>query len=521
MLPHWRGVVVEGVHRRGNRVIIRARGAARSAVCPRCGRESARVHSRYERWVDDAALAGRPTLLRLRVRRFFCDNDRCRARTFVEQIRGLTSRHARRSPLLRGMLEEIGLALAGRAGARLAETLGMPVSRSTLLRLVRALPDPRMDPVSVLGVDDFAVRRGHVYGTVLIDVDTHRPVDVLPDRTAATFGAWLRAHPGPRVICRDRAGGYAEAAADAVPLADQVADRWHLWHNLAEHVEKTVAGHRKCLAISADPEHSDRAGDMPSASPDRAGEGRLARRARERFTAVHALHSQGLSALAITRELGLARGTVRRFLRAATVEEVVAVGCDGRPSILDPFKPYLHDRWQDGEQSAAQLFAEIRELGYPGCYTTVRAYLQPFRASTTGPPVRLGPPKVREVTAWLLRHPDSRTSDEQLRLKQVLATCSHLAATARHVSRFGQMITTGDRTTLDQWISDVQASDLPHLHSFANGLSRDHAAVRNGLTMPYSSGPVEGAVNRIKMIKRQMYGRAKFDLLRKRILLTT
>lgn len=365
------------------------------------------------------------------------------------------------------------------------------------------------------------MRRGHVYGTVLIDVDTHRPVDVLPDRTAATFAGWLRAHPGSRVICRDRAGGYAEAAADAVPLAAQVADRWHLWHNLAEHVEKTVAGHRKCLAVSSDSHRSEPGAALPAASSAGPGEGKLVRRGRERFAAVQALHSQGLSALAITRELGLARGTVRRFLRAATVEEVVAVGRDGRPSILDPFKQYLHDRWQDGEQSAAQLFAEIRERGYPGCYTTVRSYLQPFRASPTGPPVRLGPPKVREVTAWLLRHPDSRSTEQQLRLKQVLANCAHLAATARHVSSFGEMIATRNGATLEQWISDVQASELPHLHSFARGLSRDHAAVHNALTMPYSSGPVEGAVNRIKMIKRQMYGRAKFDLLRKRILLTT
>jgi transposase len=215
----------------------------------------------------------------------------------------------------------------------------------------------------------------------------------------------------------------------------------------------------------------------------------------------------------------LSRGTVRRFVRANSVDDVLAIGRDGRPSTLDPFKHYLHERWQDGTQSAAQLFAEIRALGYPGCYSTVRTYLQPFRDSVTGPPIVLGPPKVREVTTWLLRHPDNRSTEQQLRLKQVLANCAHLAATAKHVSTFGEMITTRTGNGLDDWITDVQASDLPHLHSFAAGLHRDRIAVRNGLTLRYSSGPVEGNVNRIKMIKRQMYGRAKFDLLRKRILL--
>jgi transposase len=498
----------------GSRVIIRGHAGSGPAVCPRCNCPAERVHSRYERWLDDAAIGGRPTLIRLRVRRLFCDNEKCDARTFAEQVPGLTVPYGRRSPVLRAMLEAVGLALAGRAGARLAEVLGLPVSRSTLLRLVRALPEPQTGSVAVLGVDDFALRRRHVYGTVLVDLSTHRPVDVLPDRLADTFAAWLRAHPGSRVICRDRAGAYADGAATGAPQADQVADRWHLWHNLAEHVEKTVARHRECLTA---PEGSPIEAAAPVAAD--AAEGRLLQRARHRYEAVQALRSQGLSVMAITRELGLARGTVRRFARATSVEDVLAVARDGRPSILDPFKQHLHQRWQEGIHSAAQLCAEIRALGYPGCYTTVRAYLQPFRTVATVPPVLLGPPKVRQVTAWMLHHPDNRTADEQIRLKQVLANCTHLAATARHVSAFGEMISSlhGDR--LDNWISQVRADDLPHLHSFAAGLQQDRTAVLNGLTLHYSSGPVEGTVNRIKMIKRQMYGRAKFDLLRKRILI--
>jgi transposase len=521
-------VVIEGVEEVGGSVRIWAHPRAVHACCPGCGGESARVHSRYDRTLADAAVAGRRVEIRLRVRRFFCDGQGCRVRTFAEQVTGLTARYARRTVLLRGMLESIGLALAGRAGARLATALGLPATRNTVLRLIRALPDPQIGTVTVLGVDDFALRRGHVYGTVLVDIDTRRPIDLLADREADTFAAWLGEHPGTEVVCRDRAGAYAQGARTGAPEAIQVADRWHLWHNLAEHVEKTAAAHHGCLCQRDDiapevPIESDSAVDLAEAAAlaqvQRRENSALVARTKARYEAVHALKADGKGIKTIMRELGLAKETVRRFYRADSVEDLLAKPRAGRPSLLDSYKPYLHERWNAGITKASTLYREIAEQGYRGSQGTVAAYLAPFRELGAAPPPKPAVPKVRQITSWMLRHPEDLDTDKQLQLKQVLASCSHLDATATHVATFAEILTGRHGDRLDSWMAAVDAADLPHLHRFVTGLRRDYQAVRNGLTLPHSSGSVEGNVNRIKMIKRQMYGRANFDLLRKRILL--
>ncbi|MGH3859567.1 ISL3 family transposase, partial [Actinokineospora sp.] len=246
LFPHLAGVVIERVEQAAGGVLMWVSSTASEVACHACGHSASRVHSRYDRRLADAPIAGRTVVLRVRVRRFFCDSTECAVRTFTEQPAGVATRHARRTPLSRAMLTSIGVALAGRAGARLAAVLGLSVSRNTLLRLLQGLPEEPIGEITALGVDDFAIRKGQTYATILINLATHQPIDVLPDREADTLVEWLKAHPEIQFIARDRAGAYAEASTRGAPQATQCADRWHLWKNLGEAVEKTVIAHRTC-----------------------------------------------------------------------------------------------------------------------------------------------------------------------------------------------------------------------------------------------------------------------------------
>ncbi|MBT0774141.1 ISL3 family transposase [Kineosporia sp. J2-2] len=499
------------------------------ACCPACGTVSRQRHGQYRRALNDVTVSGRRTVIDLVVRRFRCAQDGCRQRTFSEQIAGLTERFARRTPRLRQVLERLMLVAAGRPAARLTQALAFPVSANTLLRLLRRRPTPqRARAPRVLGVDDFALRKGHVYGTILLDMETGERVDVLPDRTAKTLTAWLRAHPGAEIVCRDRGGAYAEAVRTAAPNAVQVADRFHVWRNLCDAVEKCVVLHRDCLPVPAD-ELTGGPAPKPaslSAPAEHVLEKRVsaewdsvrASTRRQRHAEVHGLREKGVGISAIAEALGLDRKTVRRYAHAATPEDMVSDRAGQRSSRIDPFLPYLHDRWNAGCTDGARLFAEIRDRGYTGSQRTLRRHLQAVRASGKPAPTIKKQLSVRRATILLTSHPTHLDENAALRRKGLLGRCPELDTVAACVAAFATMMADLDGHRLPAWLDQAHATGLQPLRSLVNGIRQDLAAVTAGLTLHWNSGRVEGNVNRIKRIKRDGYGRASFDLLRHQIL---
>jgi len=474
LFPHLRGLYVEQVQPAGTGVVMQAHSRAAGAACPVCGAWSSRVHSGYVRTVQDGPAGGRPVVIRLVVRRFFCRNPACPSVTFAEQVDGLTGRYLRRSLPLLGLLAQVGLALAGRAGARLAAALGAAAHRTTLLRLVAAVPEPAIGAApQILGVDDFALRKGRVYGTVLVDIATGKAINLLPDREADTLEAWLKAHTGAQVICRDRAGAYAEGARDGAPDAIQVADRWHLWHNLGEYAEKAVAAHRGCLTRPAStPEDGSGGPASPGqATPPAEPEGlhdvcgrerRLVARTRDRHAAVHGLLAAGHSERAAAQILSLSRGTVHRFAGAASAEELLA-RATSRESKLDRYKPYLRQRWNEGITTATVLHAELQAKGWQGSVQAVERYVRPFRAMTAAPPPAPVIPKTRQITRWLLSRPATLTDDEQAQLAGIQDRCPHLNALAAHVRSFAEMMTRRQgQQELEGWLTGPKPATSPN-----------------------------------------------------------
>jgi len=517
LLPCLAAAAVDRAVISGDLVSIWVRASADGAACPGCGTWCAKVRGRYWRRLRDTAAGGRRVVIWLLVRLLRCGSPDCAKGSFAEQPAGLAVPYARKTPLLAGQLGAVAAALAGRAGSRLARAvLAVQVSRDTLIRLLMAVPDPPAGAVRVLGADDFSLRKGRTYATVLVDMETGAPVDVLPDREAATLEAWLKEHPGVRVICRDRAGAYAQAAAAGAPDAAQVADRWHLWHNLCEYAGKAAARHQDCLAEPAPGACSHPGQDQDQDRGQAAGD--LETVIRERHAAVRELRSAGADLAGAAAALGLGIQVTGRYWRAATARDLLAAARSA-PG-LDPWKPYLRQRWDQGATSISALHKEITAAGYAGSYSTAYGYASLFRLAA--PPAPPAPPAARQVAGWILTDPARLDPDGAAALAAIRSRCPELDALAGHVTEFAKILTGLHGTRLAAWLDDVDTGPArTELRSFTRGIRRDYHAVLNGLTLPWNSGPVEGLNTRTKLIERQMYGRAGFPLLRKRILLNS
>jgi transposase len=503
--------------------------------CPLCHVAARRLHSRYERTLADLPWAGWTVRLELGVRKLFCDNPDCGRRIFTERLPGVVAPWARRTLRLGKRLTTVAVALGGSAGARLSRDLGIPASRNTLLRLIRAAPLPVCPTPTVLGVDDWAFRKGHRYGTVLIDLERRQRVTLLPDREADTLATWLEEHPGVEIVARDRAGAYAEGARRGAPQAEQVADRFHLVQNLAAVLETVFTAHVADLrtveqaTLDADLGPAVRPGPSHREAPKQAKADERRERRLAKYQQVWILHRDGWTGEAIARHLGLSRRTVVRYLRQETFPERRERSDAGR-SRLDHWKPIVLERWNAGCRNSRRLFHEIQRQGYRGSYPTLARYTQRLRQAQEGAVRRRGSlppvadphrqPLTPRTAAWLvLRHADHRDATDAEQLSRLRTQHAALTEAIILAEEFVALIRERQAERFDPWLAQARDSALLAFRNFARKIDSDYDAVRGAVTSPWSTGQVEGQINRLKMIKRQMFGRASFDLLNRRFIL--
>lgn len=507
------------------------------SVCPLCGEKTSRVHSWYSRRMVDLPWADVAISIDLQVRRFFCLNDDCPRVIFCERLPGVVAPWARRTERMAKAQRAIGFALGGAAGVRLASALVMKAGIDLLLTLVRRRRPLEQATPRVLGVDDWAKRKGQNYGTILVDLERGEIVDLLADRTAETLIEWLRKHPGIEIVTRDRSQAYADAIKQGAPTAVQVADRWHLLKNLTDAVFKILQQEYKTIQKLLEPTEGDDQSkghhEELAAAILTAGVEELTpaeQRRKGRIDRAHQLANQGWRQKDIARSLNVHPKTVRRYLQASVPE---ARRHRRGLRLLDPFKGYILQRWNEGFRNAAQLFREIQRQGYPGQITTVRDFVQQLRQASGLPPrVRFAqghlllcdptkrPPSLRSLTWYIVKQPDKRSEEDESVLVQITADRPKLAATLQLAREFAAMVRQRQAEKLDEWLKQASESGYQIWKNFAASLQQDYAAVRAALLYSWSNGPTEGHVNRLKCVKREMYGRAKLDLLRQRLVAT-
>jgi transposase len=518
---------------------------APTACCPDCAESSSAVHSRYQRQLTDLPWGARAVHLQLTVRKFVCRQPTCTRRIFTERLPELVAPSARKTTRLIAILRAIGLALGGQAGARLAARLRLSSSSTTLLRLMRAALVPPTPPLQAVGVDEWAWRRGRRFGTIVVDLASHRVVELLPGRSAAAVGAWLARHPSITVVCRDRSPLYADAICRGAPEAVQVVDRFHLVDNLREAVEAYLQNQRAALRAAAactaqvltppgspvptTPMYQGRRQRLKTPQGGSEGAGRPHRHTPwvTIYETLHALHAQGMPIATIARQLDISRPTVYAYLRRTTPPGPKRPQFHGSARVLTPYVPYLIRRWRESGANSAELWREIRGLGYTYSARTVCRFITSLRrASEAGlapeaqasPYTRPSGPSPRAVSFTLVCPAAKRSPEAEIYVEQLCQLDPGIAQACALTQAFLVLVRERRGNALEGWMTEAADSGIAEVARFARGLQADLPAIQAGLTLEWSNGVTEGQIHRLKLVKRQGYGRADFALLRQRVL---
>ncbi len=517
-------ITITSVHPSPTELVIGVACQAPRMECPECHQPSARIHGSYQRTVADLPCAGRNVILVLTVRKFVCGTPTCPRKIFTERLPGLVESYARMTSRLIALVQALGLVAGGQMGTRQADRTGIATTPSTLLRHLMQLPAPAIRAVRVLGLDDFAWKKRFTYGTIVVDLERRKIIDVLADRESATVETWLKEHPKE----------FAKAATLGAPQARQVVDRFHVVRNLSE-VLQEILGH--CRAEirqgetpvpqleTAGKEHTrplPAAATWQQRTPAHVKKAHQARQASrdDRYQQMTTLRAQGLTQREVAKRMGMSERAVRTWLKrgaAPTNERRFR-----RRSVFDPYAAYVLERWQAGIHEAKQLYEEIQAQGFSGTVRIVQRFVQALRddPEKISLPPATGADRFSSNTAtWLfIRDPKQLTSEKQAELELICQRSETARKTYELTQQFMTMLRLRRGQEFEAWLSAVEASHIPELRRFAHSLLKDKEAVVAGLTLPYSNGPVEAQVQKLKLVKRSMFGRAKLPLLRQRLL---
>ena len=509
--------------------VVSAAGSA-IGICPDCGRRSRSRHGWARRSLQDLPVQGKPVTVKLLLSRWRCAQRECPRRTFTDRVPTVADPYARRTRRVGEIVGLLGHSAGGRPGERLMQRLGMPVSDDTILRQLKrdATAAQRNSEIRVVGIDDWSWRRATSYGTIMVDLERRSVVDILEDRSVESAAKWLRDRPSIEVVSRDRCGLYAQATREGAPQAQQVADRFHLVQNLRSAIEEQMSLSGRATGRAILPE---------DAIVDAATHRRRARLAhkqsrQEIFDMLHALHRDGLSYSDIARRTGYGRRSVAKWLKFEAPP-------DRRRAALKPtspwyFETFLAQCWKDGNRCGRHLFHDVKQRGYTGSFANLERLLGAWRRAERGqtdevPPTALKSEPVRDpetghaispvVAAALCVKPRGLLTERQAKKVDALKQGSDAFAEMRRLAMRFNGILRGKRSApLDAWIDDAIDSEIIPIMRFARVLRRDIDAVNNAIELPWSNGQAEGQINRLKTLKRAMYGRAGPELLRARML---
>jgi transposase len=502
-----RGLVVVSAAEDQAGVLLSVRSLHKERACPKCGTISRRVHSRYSRRLADLPMSGRIVQFVVLARRFRCDAELCVRRIFAERFGAdVLGPWARRTARLDHIVHHLALALGGRPAAGFARRLMIPVSNDTLLRVIRRCGTPNFAPPTAIGIDDWAWRRNQRYGTLVCDLERHKTIALLPDREPATAEAWLAGQPQVAIVARDRGGGYALAAQKALPHAIQVADRWHLLENASraflDAVSKSMLQIRTTIgATTINPA-------LLTAAERIQYKGYLRRE--ETNAAILELSKCGATIKEIVRTTGFSRGLVRKVLRGQR-SDVFRV----RESSLEAYLPWLDDQWSAGVHSGAKLWRQLKRQGFRGCLRVVSEWAaRRRRAEKVDARALARTPSARTIARLLTIGRDQLSKAETVTVAAIETGAPTLVEARDVIANFKTMIRTRLPGDLDPWLERACSSLVA---SFANGVAKDIRAIRAAISLPWSNGETEGQITKLKLVKRQMYGRGKLDPLETRV----